>query len=353
MSDKKNYENYDDLDQENLDKSYNSKAIKEQETLDFYNDDMSKKAVNALFKDYSVKNQTTDSIVKNPSESKSEKKTFGYDGGEKQNTVRKPKMAPIQSEPEEEPETSDKVNKDYSYQSLDYENISNASYKGYKYSAGKKDYDFRNTSFSQEKLKEEQEARDEVKRNKEILRKLQSQETNAKELLEVGLYKTVEEHEREHQKVKPKLSAKEQRRRQTMIFRICTTVFIIFLLVCIIGLLISRKNLKEQVAEQALLEEKYTQQSLELNALKDEISILNDALSKIDVKESEPTTTPTENTDKTATTNETYTVKAGDSLSGISKSVYGDSSKFQIIYDANNLTSSNLYVGQELIIPAQ
>jgi nucleoid-associated protein YgaU len=50
----------------------------------------------------------------------------------------------------------------------------------------------------------------------------------------------------------------------------------------------------------------------------------------------------------------TYTVKAGDSLSSISKAVYGDQSKWNLIMEANQMTDPDkLYIGQLLIIPAE
>lgn len=51
-----------------------------------------------------------------------------------------------------------------------------------------------------------------------------------------------------------------------------------------------------------------------------------------------------------------YTVKSGDTLSKIAGEVYGDASKYPLIFDANQpmLTDPNkIYVGQNLRIPAQ
>ena len=50
-----------------------------------------------------------------------------------------------------------------------------------------------------------------------------------------------------------------------------------------------------------------------------------------------------------------YTVKSGDTLSKIAKSIYGDASKYPVIFEANQpmLTDPNkIYVGQNLRIPA-
>ncbi len=47
----------------------------------------------------------------------------------------------------------------------------------------------------------------------------------------------------------------------------------------------------------------------------------------------------------------TYTVQSGDTLSSIAKKVYGSSSQYQKIIDANKLTSDKVSIGQVLIIP--
>ncbi len=46
----------------------------------------------------------------------------------------------------------------------------------------------------------------------------------------------------------------------------------------------------------------------------------------------------------------TYTVQPGDTLTSIAQQMYGDSTKFNIIAEANDI-ESQLVVGQELIIP--
>ena len=48
---------------------------------------------------------------------------------------------------------------------------------------------------------------------------------------------------------------------------------------------------------------------------------------------------------------ETYEVKAGDSLGQIAQQFYRDASKHRLIMEANGLTSTNIQVGQKLIIP--
>lgn len=51
-----------------------------------------------------------------------------------------------------------------------------------------------------------------------------------------------------------------------------------------------------------------------------------------------------------------YTVKSGDTLSAISKQVYGDPNKYNQIFEANKPMLSHpdkIYPGQVLIIPKQ
>jgi len=52
---------------------------------------------------------------------------------------------------------------------------------------------------------------------------------------------------------------------------------------------------------------------------------------------------------------ETYTVKAGDTLSKIAEKIYGDAAEYQKIHDANKdligADADNIKVGQELTIP--
>lgn len=60
--------------------------------------------------------------------------------------------------------------------------------------------------------------------------------------------------------------------------------------------------------------------------------------------------------DANATDHDLYEVKSGDTLSKIAQQYYGDSSKYNVIFEANKpmLTDANkIYPGQTLIIPKQ
>lgn len=48
-----------------------------------------------------------------------------------------------------------------------------------------------------------------------------------------------------------------------------------------------------------------------------------------------------------------YTVRAGDTLWGIAERFLGAGTKYKAVMSANNLTSSNIYPGQKLIIPGK
>ena len=57
---------------------------------------------------------------------------------------------------------------------------------------------------------------------------------------------------------------------------------------------------------------------------------------------------------KKSGTIESYTVKAGDTLSVIAEKVYGDAAKFEVIFEANKdilKNANDIKVGQELKIP--
>jgi len=57
---------------------------------------------------------------------------------------------------------------------------------------------------------------------------------------------------------------------------------------------------------------------------------------------------------KKSGTIESYTVKAGDTLSVIAEKVYGDAAKYEVIFEANKdilKSADDIKVGQELKIP--
>ncbi len=64
-----------------------------------------------------------------------------------------------------------------------------------------------------------------------------------------------------------------------------------------------------------------------------------------------PPSNPSEAGDQNEGGETTYTVKSGDSLSRISSKFYGTTNGYQKIKDANNLKSDNLTAGQVLVIP--
>ncbi len=67
--------------------------------------------------------------------------------------------------------------------------------------------------------------------------------------------------------------------------------------------------------------------------------------------ETDTNSTNTNNSNTSSGSTTTYTVVAGDTLSSISSKVYGTSTQYKKIMEANNLTSENLQLGQVLIIP--
>ena len=68
--------------------------------------------------------------------------------------------------------------------------------------------------------------------------------------------------------------------------------------------------------------------------------------------EAEPTETAA--TEEPVGEGQTYTVKENDTLTTIAEQFYGDQSKYDLIVDANNLSSDTpLRVGQELVIPEE
>jgi LysM repeat protein len=79
--------------------------------------------------------------------------------------------------------------------------------------------------------------------------------------------------------------------------------------------------------------------------------VLNEFITAYAESESKGGEAPT-GEEPTSTTSTTYTVQAGDTLSKIARTVYGDASKYPIIQKANNITDpGRIQVGQVLVIP--
>ncbi len=348
MSDNKKYNGYKNIDDDSFITSSTSTndAIKEQHTLDFYNDDMSRKAVKSMF-------EINNELSKEPKTE--QKKTLGYSATNK-NTV-------ANSFEEPQPQHTDKNgNPDYTYQSFDYDKLNSEARQGYRYGGSKKSIDYTNTSFSVEKLEAEKRAREEVEKNKEILKQLENNERPKSNIQ----YKTVGEVQESYdtipiKKVKPQVHNK---RKQIMVMRIASFVIILVLIVSFVSTIFINISLKAKVTD---LEQQVTtlsEENKQVQSLQNEVNMLTDELSKIKsgtATETAPTDTTgttettTGSTETTETTtdssSEEYTVQSGDTLSSISRQFYGDPNRYTEIATANNLTSNDLYAGQKLIIP--
>ncbi len=350
MSDKKKFDNYknidfDDTEFDDTPVDQNNK-FKEQHTLDFYNDDMPKKALKSFFE---INNEPEENFFQD-SYSKP-KKTYGYDGTNKHNTYR----------PEQIKEIDDNGNIEYTKQSFDYEKLNDEVKNGYKYGASPNRFDYRNTSFSQERINAERRDREELEKNKQILKKFEEEEKNRQgESKAFKQYRTVQEvqdsfetgrHSPQRHSA-PKRPQNNKKRKQIMMFRLFTTSFIIIILACLCINIYSNIKLKTEVETLTAENERLTQENAEVQSLQSEIDILNDELAKLrtEVPTTEPTDTTAQNEEDTTKVTE-YTVKGGDTLSSISTSVYGDPNRYTEIYEANNLTSTNLVAGQKLLIP--
>ncbi len=345
MSDKKN-NGYVNIDDDSFLKSSNPMAndgLKEQHTLDFYNDDMSRKAVKNMFE---INNELSqDQKVQ-------QKKTLGYSATNK-NTVA--------NTPEQKPQATDKNgNPEYTYQSFDYDKLNNEAKQGYRYGSSKKPIDYTNTSFSVEKLEAERKAREEVEKNKEILKQLENNERPRNNMQ----YKTVgevqESYDKEAYDTIPIRKVKSQvnnKRKQIMTIRIITFAIILLLIVSFVSTILINISLKTKVSELEATVSTLSEENKQVQTLQNEVNILSDELAKTktDASETTNTDTDTNTTPEVETENnnstEEYTVKSGDSLSSISRQFYGDPNRYTEIVEANNLTSTSLYSGQKLIIP--
>ncbi len=347
------YKNVDDTDLffEPNNQDINN-ALKEQHTLDFYNDDMSRKAVKSMFE---INNENFDD------QKNDQKKTYGYSGTNKHNTFSKPSKPVKQAEsvPSKPPKTDKYGNIEYTGVSFDYEKFNNEVKQGYRYGGSKKDIDFRNTAFSVEKLNAEKRAREEAEFNKQKLKQLELEErskpryqsSTSEDISNSIQYKTVGEVQQsfETMPIRRVNPTNNNKRKQIMSIRIATTFFVILLLVCLVVNILANTKLKSQIT--TLTEENTTlkQENLKVAGLDNEIAILKDELAKLKasgVPEPEPTAPVPE-----ANKPKEYVVKGGDSLSSISKQFYGDASRYNEIVSANNLSTTTLFAGQKLIIP--
>ncbi len=350
MSDKRKFDNYKDIDFDDFDFDDTpvdtNSGVKDQHTLDFYNDDMSKKAVKSIFE---INNEPEENFFQ---ESYGKpKKTYGYDGTNKHNTYR----------PEQMKHVDENGNIEYTKQSFDYEKLNEEVKNGYKYGGSPNRFDYRNTSFSQERINAERKDREELERNKQILKKFEEEEKSRQGESKVfKQYKTVQEvqnsFESERHAPQRRPSNNNKKRKQIMMFRLFTTSFIIIILACLCINIYSNIKLREEVSKLTEENATLTQQNAEVQSLQNEIDILNDELTKLR-SDAPPTdanatdgSTISQNNDETTKVTE-YTVKGGDTLSSISTSVYGDPNRYNEIYEANNLTSTNLVAGQKLLIP--
>lgn len=114
-------------------------------------------------------------------------------------------------------------------------------------------------------------------------------------------------------------------------------------------------------AEVAALKEEVAELTRQNTMLEDQIAAMGSSASAADDRpriSTEETEAPVEGEEAEATEGavagsgetRTYEVQSGDTLTSIAQRMYGDSQKFGLIADANDL-DGQLVVGQELIIP--
>ena len=145
------------------------------------------------------------------------------------------------------------------------------------------------------------------------------------------------------------------------IIAVCGVVALIIVILFVRTLLLSAKveEAEQKVAEFTQLQEDNEELKLEIVSLQEKLT--ENGISLLD----EPQDVTTETTGNEGTENgenaegstgdeqyDTYTVVAGDTLSGISDKVYGNYSGYKKILEANGLTeNANLQIGQVLKIP--
>ncbi len=350
------YKNIDDTDF-NFEPNTNdiNSSLKEQHTLDFYNDDMSRKAVKSMFE---INNENNDQDKVEP------KKTYGYNGTNKHNTFSNPNTPSKPNKPvsvqESKPVKTDKNgNIEYTGVSFDYDKLNAEAKQGYRYGGAKKEIDFRNTAFSVEKLNAEKKAREEAELNKQKLRQLEMEErSRAKsptEFSSEGQYRTVGEFQQSFDTLPmrrvsaPLASGNNSKRKQIMTIRIGSTIFMLILFLCLVVNIIANTKLKSQIDTLTTENETLKTENAKIQDLNNEVTMLTDELTKLKAGVTPPEATET-NTPESQAPKE-YVVKSGDSLSSISRAFYGDPNRYTDIMSANNLSSETLFSGQKLIIP--
>lgn len=145
------------------------------------------------------------------------------------------------------------------------------------------------------------------------------------------------------------------------IIAVCGVVALIIVILFVRTLMLSAKveEAEQKVAEFTQLQEDNEELKLEIVSLQEKLT--ENGISLLDEPQDGTTeTTGTEGTEGSQNTEgstgdeqyDTYTVVAGDTLSGISDKVYGNYSGYKKILEANGLTeNANLQIGQVLKIP--
>ncbi|MDR1067605.1 MAG: LysM peptidoglycan-binding domain-containing protein [Clostridiales bacterium] len=109
-----------------------------------------------------------------------------------------------------------------------------------------------------------------------------------------------------------------------------------------------------KITELNVLEEKNSQLTMENESLYAQVSSLTDQLGNPafeNESETRPVTAGSESVLSESLGTKLYVVQPGDTLSAISRKYYGVTTEVKKIQDANNMTSPDLQIGDEIIIP--
>lgn len=416
MNNKKDLKDYVDLDEQdelssdlndNLENNFNlnssnsntsSNNLKKQHTLDFYSDEMSKKAVKSIFP---INNENSDNLNDNSFVNndiiKVNRQPESYNTNlqhtntidqetPEHNNLKEPARAekpriilPTQVDDiQEESNIQPNVKNDYDYhEDVGYNKIppenttADKGAKDYKYgsTSSHKKHNFRDTSFSIEKINAEKEAREALKANKQILKDLEKRETpkmrkSPRPGDKIQSYSKKDQKNDENQQnqfrsirdvqntfsgtpvnINTQKTNVNKKRKEIMLIRICTTSFIIIILIGLFINIFSNSKLKSQISELQQTNEALVKENEQVQTLKNQVDILSKEIDRLEPGAS----SIINNIDSTGS--KQYTVSEGDTLSSISKKFYGDESRYNDIVEANNLTSQELVVGQTLLIP--